>query len=186
MSMPALPSDLLDAPWPRDPVEELNAMAQRRKWSFTCYRDLEFEAPQLRATLALWQSRALDGRLPARADFSMQDLKHVLRDLVILDIVRDEHGARFRCRNIGSHAASYLGDMTGRFIDEALPSPANERTIACYATIAEACCPLRFVTRFSMDRINFMTAEFIGLPLASDGVVPDMVMSVTHFKTGGR
>jgi hypothetical protein len=42
--------------------------------------------------------------------------------------------------------------------------------------------PLRFVTRFSLDAINFLTAEFIGLPLASDGVHLDMVMSVTHFR----
>jgi hypothetical protein len=182
MPASALPSAPIDGLLPADAVDALNAQALRRKWSFTCDRHLQFEAPELSATLALWRSRALDGRLPTRAEFSMRDLKHVARDLTILDVVRDEHRTRYRCRNIGSHAVSYLGEMTGRFLDEALPALAYERTAACYATIIEARCPLRVVTRFSMDKINFMTAEFIGLPLASGGVTIDMVMSVTHFR----
>lgn len=186
MPASALPCDPVGAPAPYDPVDALNAMAQRRGWTFTCDRRLEFEAAQLSATLALWRSRALAGRLPARADFSMRDLKGVLTDLIVFDVVRDEQRMRFRCRNIGSHAVGFLGELTGRFLEESLPPAASERTAACYSAIVEASCPLRFVTRFSMDKINFLTAEFIGVPLASDGVTVDMVMSVTHFRGYGR
>src|ERR1700733_14282940 len=119
MTVAPLPCSTADALLPHDSVDATNALAARRKWSFTCYRDLDFEASALRATLALWQSKATHGRLPARADLSMRDLKHVLRDMIVLDIVRDGGQMRFRCRNIGSHAVSLLGEVTGRFMDEA-------------------------------------------------------------------
>jgi hypothetical protein len=171
---------------PSDPVDALNARARAHGWTFTCDRHLVFDAPQLSTVLALWQSHAAAERIPARGDFSARDLKQVLQDLIVFDIVQDGPRTRFRCRIIGSHAAGYLGEMTGRFLDDALPPEPYARTAACYATVIEARCPLRFVTRFSLDRINFMSAEFIGLPLATDGVTPDMVMSVTHFRETQR
>jgi hypothetical protein len=169
---------------PFDPVDALNARAHAQGWTFTCDRHLAFDAPELNAVLALWQSHAAAERIPARGDFPARELKQVLRDLIVYDVVHDGPRTRFRCRIMGSHAARYLGEMTGRFLDESLPPDALARTAACYATVVEARCPLRFVTRFSLDRINFMSAEFIGLPLATDGVMPDMVMSVTHFRGG--
>ncbi len=166
-----------------DPVDVLNARARSGGWTFTCDRQLDFDSPKLRAVLALWQARASPGNLPARADFTARDLKDVLADLSFCDIIDAGDRDRYRCRYIGSHPVHYFGEMTGTFMDEVLPPPALERTTACYETIVEARYALRFVTRFSMDKINFLTAEIFGAPLACDGVVPDIIMSVTCFRT---
>lgn len=136
--------------------------------------------------LRLWQSLALDAKIPARAAFTARALKDVLRDLMICDRLWDGTRRRYRCRYMGSNVVNHIGEMTGAFLDEFLPALANERTTACYDTVVEARGPLRFVTRFSMDRINFLSAEFIGAPMASNGVDIDMIMSVTHFRFGGK
>ncbi len=167
---------------PDDAVAALNTKAQARGWTFVCHRDAVFDAPKLNAMNALWQSVAPPGGLPARRDFSARAMKDFLPNLIIADVIAAQPGNRFRYRYVGTNAARYLGEMTGKFMDEILPPDANERTAASYQAIIDARTPLRFVTRFSLDAISFMSAEFFGAPLASDGATPDMILSVTEFQ----
>jgi hypothetical protein len=166
-----------------DPVVVLNANAQARGWTFTCHADTMFDAPKLNAMNALWQSLSPSGKLPHRAAFSARAMKDFLPNLLIADVVATETHNRFRYRYVGTNVVRYIGEMTGKFMDEILPPEVNERTAACYQTIFDARTPLRFVTRFSMDAISFLSAEFFGAPLANDGKTPDMIMSVTDFLT---
>ncbi len=169
---------------PDDPIAALNARARAKGWTFVCGPGEDFDAPNLNAVCALWWSLAAPGKLPARAAFTARALKDFLPDLVIADILRP--GTRIRFRYVGMNAVRYLGEMTGAFMDEYLPPSANERTAACYQAIIEARCPLRVVTRFSMDPIKYLSAEFFGAPLATDGVTPDMVMTITDFRRPAR
>lgn len=164
-----------------DPVVLLNERARKMGWTFVCERKLEFESPKLQAVSDLWLSRTASGRLPTRQEFSARDLKDVLADLVIMESVPVEDRLSFRFRYMGSHAVSYVGEFTGRIIDDCLPPSAAERTTACYQASHDARCALRFVTRFSLDQLNFLTGEFFAAPLASDGANADMVMTVIDF-----
>lgn len=164
-----------------DPVVLLNERARKQGWTFVCERKLEFESPKLQAVSDLWQSRSAPGRLPTRQEFSARDLKDVLPNLVIMESVLVQDRRSFRFRYMGSSAVSYLGELTGRIVEDCLPASAAERTSACYQVAHDARCALRFVTRFSLDQINFLTGEIFAAPLASDGVNADMAMSVIDF-----
>ena len=163
-------------------VDDLNAQARARGWTFVCSPSVEFDAASLNAVSALWQELAISGRLPAWTDFSVRALEDLLPDLLVADVVQADKGMRFRYRLMGARTAHYLGEMTGLFMDEYLPPAVHERTVACYRAIVETCCPLRFVTQFSLDKISFLSGEFFGAPLARDGFTPDTVMTVTDFR----
>jgi hypothetical protein len=164
-----------------DPVQRLNEKAISRGWTFACDRDLRFEAPKLSDVLELWKKHANGGKIPARSDFSARDLLRVLPVLMIAQIVRTDGRERYRYRYVGTQAAQTIGELTGKMLDEALPEPARERTTECYKAIVEARGPLRFVTKFSLDQISYLSAEFLSAPLACDGTTIDMVMTVTDF-----
>ena len=165
-----------------DPVQKLNEKAELRGWTFACDRDLQFDAPNLSNVLTLWKMRASAGRLPARSDFSARDLMRVLPTLMIAEIIRAGDQVRYRYRYVGTHVAQTIGELTGKFLDEALPEPSRERTTACYQAVIDAREPLRFLTKFSLDKISYLCAEFLSAPLASDGATVDMVMTVTDFR----
>ena len=171
---------MLAATQPQDAVDALNARARARGWTFTADRRLEFHAPKLTDVCALWHRKACAGRIPRRADFSARELKGVLADLMIMDIVWSGQVMRLFHRYTGSAIGYTLGENTGKFMDDTLPPPTYERTVACFETVARASTPLRFTTRFSLDRISFLTAEFFAAPLAEDGVTPDKLMAVAH------
>jgi hypothetical protein len=165
-----------------DLVSALNAKAQERGWTFTCNREPCSE-PKLNHVSGLWQERAKNGEIPARSDFSIRDLKSVTPELLIVELVADEDRARFRYRYVGTHVARTMGEMTGKFMDEVLEGTTLERTIACYETVIQAREPLRFLTKFSLNRINYFGGEFLCAPLASDHKVVDMVMAVVQFQS---
>jgi len=166
-----------------DPVRRLNEKAMLRGWTFTCDRALHFDAPKLAEIRTLWESRSAPGKIPARAEFSARDLLRVLPFLMIVELVHAGDRVRFRYRYVGTQMATTIGEMTGQFLDEALPEPSLERTTACYLVTVEARAPLRFLTHFSLNAIIYRSAEFLSLPLATDGTTVDMVMTVTHFRT---
>ena len=163
-------------------IETLNGQARAEGWTFVCSPAAQFDADKLNAVNELWRAQTHSGSLPARGDFSARALKEVLPDLTIAEIVETEQGTRYRYRLMGTRAAHYLGEMTGSFMDAHLPLAVYQRTAACYRAIVDARGPLRFVTRFSLDPINFLSAEFFAAPLSRDRLTPHMVMTVTEFR----
>ena len=165
-----------------DPVRRLNEKARLLGWAFICERDPHFEEPKLGEIRALWESRSGPGKLPARAGFSARDLLRVLPVLMIAEIVRTDNRMRFRYRYVGTQMARTLGEMTGQFLDEALPQGSSERTTACYQATVDAREPLRFVTQSSLNTISYLSAEILSAPLAADGTTVNMLMTVTSFR----
>ena len=54
-----------------------------------------FETPELNDVAALWHAKRGQKNFPSRDDFSMRDLKVVLRSLAFLDVVKATSGLRF-------------------------------------------------------------------------------------------
>ncbi len=125
----------------------------------------------------LWQSKCAGERLPARADFSLQELRPFMGNVAILDVI--DGGADFRFRLYGSGIAeSYQGDMTGKSVREYRPE-FFDRLAPGYRDCIARRAP-RF-DRFEVDdsRMLFRWARVV-LPLASDGHHVDMLMVLVH------
>lgn len=139
---------------------------------------LDFTRPELGTLVALWCERCRDGRLPARADFDLVDLKGHLGWIVLSDVDRaGPTPLRFRYRLIGTQVAISAGrDMTGRYLDEIYTPEIHRIVTAGYRAAIELRRPIRVHGYFRQVDRSFMAIESVELPLASDGETIDMLM----------
>jgi hypothetical protein len=115
------------------------------------------------------------GRLPGRADFSPLELKKLLPHIALLDVVRDGGSLQFRFRLCGTRIAESCGvDLTGiswsdADIPEALLGRTHDlidRKIPYHATNVRAVWAPK----------DFQHYSVLALPLATDGLVVDMIL----------
>src|SRR5262249_10216381 len=71
--------------------------------------------PNLLAFYALWRAKCRGDALPARADFTVDDLRPFIGRIAILDVI--DGGQDFRFRLYGTQIAEeYQGEMTGKSV----------------------------------------------------------------------
>jgi len=138
---------------------------------------------RLRDLLAYWRGkRDMHGdgrRYPARADIDPLDLRGLLGNINLIDVVRGAAGTkpRFRYRLFGSEFVFYHGgDLTGVWVDE-IPNPVyREQLDALYThVIATGATPMVSYDYLLESRRHRFQA--IILPLAGDGETVDMILS---------
>ena len=175
---------LFPFPFDADPALALNARAEKEGWSIACDTTLAFDKPELCAAREVWRARCRPGHLPAREDFTLQTLKPFLREILIVEVVNAPgapSGRRYLHRLVGSNTAARIGELTGKFLDEALPEPIFRKTVAFFDAVVDHRCPMRILTDFDLRAVSHMRGETFAAPLAADGVTPNMMMAVFAF-----
>lgn len=137
---------------------------------------------RLQELLAYWRERRRGRRFPARADIDPLDLRNLLGNINLIDVVRPDGKdgnakPRFRYRLFGSEFVFYHGgDLTGVWVDE-IPNPVyREQLNALYtAVVAKGAIPMVSYDYLLESRRHRFQA--IILPLASDGETVDMILS---------
>jgi hypothetical protein len=162
--------------------DAFNARASREGWGSLCDPCLAFRCPELSRMLALWREKAGEKPVPARGDFSLRCLKDFLRDVAIYERVLLSTGhCRYRVRLMGTAFAETMGDLTGKFLDEAVPEAFLPRWYAALDAAFEANAPLRFVARSDTANKSFLIAEYFEAPLVSEGGETNLVLAASHF-----
>jgi hypothetical protein len=142
-------------------------------------QDEQALAPKSPALVQLhhdWESRRRGRLMPARADFDPIDLKYVLGNLTMVDVLRDP--LRFRFRLHASNVATRVGfDLTGKDL-EAIADPHYRKLVRDhYVAVVERRRPvLEFRDRVMTDNVC-LHCEVLALPLADDGATVDRIMS---------
>lgn len=121
----------------------------------------------------LWSAKCRGGRLPGRRDFDPLEMPQLLPHLTLFDVERDP--LRFRIRLVGTAIVAAMGrDTTGLYLDqlERIENVAERaRQLAFDKTpFYLAGLPLTWTHR------DYRTYSVLGLPLASDGEVVDMLL----------
>ena len=131
---------------------------------------------------AYWQSKAQGDHLPARADSDPLDIPALLPQVILLDVRRDPWDFRFRL--IGTNVVHHLAsDLTGAWMSEIEHMSPPSRIYNSCVEVASSGKPLRSDTPYVGPHRNYVRAEDIILPLASDGASPDMLLVfVEHFR----
>lgn len=142
---------------------------------------LAFATPQLARAAELWRAKRGTRTLPARADFSLADLKFTLGSLSFLDIVRDADRLRFRVRLQGCLLEEQTTPMTGRFIDEAVSPHFAQKWAAQWTPTIELRTPMRGVARAEFAERRWFVVEALYAPLANDGETPDILMVIVYY-----
>lgn len=161
---------------------DFNAAASKGGWHSLCDETLQFAHPDLVRLLELWRSETGEDGIPLRRVMSPRLLKSFLRDIALYERVKGDDGRRrYRVRLIGTAFSQIVGDLTGKFVDEALAADFVPRWHAALdATLAKG-APLRFLGREDTNRMTFLTGEFFSAPLIADDGQMNLVLAAARY-----
>ncbi|HEX6977745.1 MAG TPA: PAS domain-containing protein [Alphaproteobacteria bacterium] len=144
------------------------------------FRDAD---PRLHTVFAYWNDKRGARAMPARADIEPAELKSVLPYLMLTDVV--DGGARFRYRLCGTAVAEAFGqELTGQYVDEVMTGRYREFIEGLYRDIVARQRPVYSTSRYGGRRQAQMWTQRLMLPLSSDGVNVDIVLSIQVFLHG--
>jgi hypothetical protein len=130
-----------------------------------------FGDPILGEISRYWLSKRRDGRAPRRADIKPGELGPPIRNLNIIEVLRQPGGTlAFRHRLVGTGIIEWLShDATGQMVDEALYGEAAAAEIVATLTrIALTALPYHRVARLDHNSRKFALMESVELPLSDD------------------
>jgi hypothetical protein len=131
--------------------------------------------PRLRRLYELWLSKCAGRRFPSRADFDPIDLRFILGNLILVDVIEGTP-PDFRIRLHGSNLASRHGyELTGKML-EALPlSEQRDRARQTFTAVAATGEPVHGHRDQVFNELR-RRYETIVLPLSHDGKIVDMLL----------
>ena len=131
--------------------------------------------PLLRRLYEYWDGRRAGREMPARADIDPLDLRFILGQLILVDVLPGEP-RRFRIRLHGSELVLRAGyELTGKMLDELPTTEFRRLAQRSFTTAAETRQPFHSIR----DRILDSKAkryEALMLPLSRDGDGVDMLL----------
>lgn len=160
---------------------DYNRAAREGGWHSLCDATLSFSHPDLTRLLALWRSEAGENAIPLRRTMSPRLLKSFLRDVAIYERVGEGEGRRYRVRLMGTAFAQILGDLTGKFIDEAVGAEFVPRWHGSLDATLGAGTALRFLGREDTRGMTFLTGEFFSAPLIADDGRMSLVLAAARY-----
>jgi hypothetical protein len=149
-------------------AEEFNARSAREHWAAVCDDKLIFESPKLAQLRDIWLSVRGEREMPRREDFTARNFGKHLRHLTFVERVEEGGSRRYRFRLFGSALGRYIGDSTGKYLEEVVPQQFIESWLATYDLVIATRKPHRFVARFRAEHLEHVTAETLVAPLAGD------------------
>jgi hypothetical protein len=159
--------------------EKYNARACAEGWSSTCDAALDFHRVEFRVLIATWRSFAT-GHLPSRKDFTPRSLKSLQRNVAIYERVTNGH-VRYRVRVMGTAFTDVMGDLSGKFLDEAIPSEHLPCWQAALDAVIEGQEPLRFISRAGTAQKPFLVGEYFEAPILADDGSCSMILAAGMF-----
>lgn len=141
-------------------------------------------APILKTLLAYWHSKCPpDGRLPGRADIDPLELRGLLPNIYLVDVLAE---GKFRIRLLGeAQVAVYGPGLVGRLIDDIFPPEPAAEFNRLYSAVVRRRAPV--INRGQVTWWNnreWMRYEGLHAPLAADGVTIDTIFGAGTFEDG--
>ncbi|HTT96640.1 MAG TPA: PAS domain-containing protein [Rhizomicrobium sp.] len=162
-------------------VDDFNARSARGQWHTQCYDKLIFDSPKLAQLRDIWLAVRGDKALPRREDFTARILGRHLQGITFVERVEEGGTRRYRFRMFGSGLARFIGDCTGKFLDEVVPPVFIDSWLATYDLGIDARNPLRFVSRFRAAELEHVQAECLVAPVTGGGGKPwGLLVSVVY------
>ena len=141
--------------------------------------------PEGQAVQQLWHRFFRHGRLPSRADFSIEDLRPWLGKLILVDVLHNPDGIDLFYRVHGTKLAEILGqELTGKRLSDLQPPELRALIHAEYLEVLAARKPMVFRRRRSYGDLGTYLVERILLPLSRDGGTVDQVLSLADVVPG--
>ena len=122
-----------------------------------------------------WKSNAREGRLPSRRDMDPVKMPHLLKNIMLIDVIPPD--PQFRYRLVGTGEVRHRGfDPTGKTLEEAFSGLDGEYSDGNYRYVAETGKHL-FDTAPEPTALGYLVdIQVLYVPLASDGETVDSIM----------
>lgn len=122
-----------------------------------------------------WSGKRGDRAMPARADIEPGEIKHLLPNLLVVDLEAEPFRVRYRL--LGTKVVAESGiDFTGRYLDEMLPADTEDEWETCYRLVWREKRPIFGSTTVPTLGGETFTYEFGIHPLGvDDGMVTQCV-----------
>jgi hypothetical protein len=131
--------------------------------------------PRLQQLYACWLDKRGDRRFPARADFDPIELRFILGNLILVDVIGKQK-PDFRIRLHGSNLVSRHGyELTGKMLSELPIDEQRKRAQQTFAAVVANGEPL-YGHRDQMFGNKWQPYETLILPLSSNGNDIDVLL----------
>ena len=164
----------------RRAADEFNRFAEQTGAPGRCDPSLTFRTPELVQALSIWREKANGAGIPLRRDLGARELKAVLPDVIIVDVIGSGEKRRYRTRLMGTSVARLVGDNTGKFLDETVGPPFYERWSRMLDAALIANGPLRFAGRVEFGHQEYLDSEALIAPLVSQAGAADGVLLIVR------
>lgn len=133
--------------------------------------------PRLRQLYECWLDKRAGRRFPSRADFDPMELRYILGNLLLVDVIGNAP-PDFRIRLHGSNLASRHGyDLTGKLLDELPLAEQRDRARQTFTTVVATGEPLHgHRDRVFAESWQRQSYETVVLPLSNDGTTINMLL----------
>ena len=131
--------------------------------------------PKLQRLYDYWSDKRAGRRCPARADLDPIEMRDVLGDLMLVDVL-DGEPPRFRIRLHGCNLFQHQGgELTGKMLDELPATERRELVTRTFIEVATAGEPVQRDRKILLDG-RWARYEAVLLPLSSDGAKVNMLL----------
>jgi len=134
---------------------------------------------RIRRLNAYWLAKA-KGKVPSRSDIDPVDVRELLPNLMMIDMLGDP--VRFRYRLVGTRVVQYTGfDFTGRCLDE-MVFQGRDFIEQCYRRMLAEKRPIFGHYAWLVRSRHFGQCEFGLFPLSDDGVTVNRGISIEDYE----
>jgi hypothetical protein len=138
----------------------------------------DFLSPFLDQALAYWNEIRGEAEFPQRADLVPERIVTLWPHMLMVDVI--DGGADYFIRLFGQNLVDAYGEQTGRNLSQATAPPlVRERSRLLFDFCLENALPTyAYWPVDASDRRPYVDVEALCLPLSSDGIAPDRMMSL--------
>ncbi|HEY4116051.1 MAG TPA: PAS domain-containing protein [Rhizomicrobium sp.] len=161
--------------------QQFNDAAKAAGWAALCDANLAFGDPRFDPLVTIWHEAAAQGRLPRRPELGPRTLKLLLKNIAIYERAVAGGTVRYRVRLMGTAFADVMGDLSGKFLDEAVPPQHLPRWHAALDAAIAAGAPLRFMSRSDTTAKSYLVAEYFEAPLVAEDGSVSLILAAGYF-----
>ena len=141
-----------------------------------------YDQPKLQRLHDYWRGKKRGDKLPARGDLDPLDIPELLGSVILIDVVRQDGGFRYRFRLIGTeYTEKTRRDFTGEWLDEVLGADRIEDLFSAFEEMIRTREPHHWRRTMSVPGRQHIGFERLFCPLAEDGENVDMFIGVFVF-----
>lgn len=149
-----------------------------RPWSPA---DLEACHATVQRLYAYWDARRGERAMPARRDIDPADMKALLPNLILVDVVADAR--RYVYRLVGTHEVEMRGgDPTGKAVKDAFYAESAADTLLFLDRVVETRQPVLYRGTYRPTSSRIQQEDTLFLPLSNDGASVNMILIYGHIR----